>query len=63
MNQLYNPQEFAALVLRAVGNTKKKELLSGGSIYMQNYIVQHVGDYVCSPGTVSKKESRGEDDI
>ena len=25
MNQLYNPQEFAALVLRAVGNTKKKE--------------------------------------
>ena len=28
MNQLYNKQEFAALVLRAVGNTKKKEFAS-----------------------------------
>lgn len=28
MNQLYNKEEFAALVLRAVGNTKKKEFAS-----------------------------------
>ena len=28
MNQLYNKQEFAVLVLRAVGNTKKKEFAS-----------------------------------
>lgn len=28
MNQTYNKQEFAALVLRAVGNTKKKEFAS-----------------------------------
>lgn len=28
MNQLYNKKEFAALVLRAVGNTKKKEFAS-----------------------------------
>lgn len=52
-------QAFYALGLQGIGagnakfqvlsvtNTKKKELLSGGSIYMQNYIVQYVGDYVC----------------
>ncbi len=28
MNQLYNPDSFAALVTRAVGNTKKKEFAS-----------------------------------
>lgn len=38
--------EHAKFQVVSVTNTKKKELLSVGCIYMGNYTVQHVSDYV-----------------
>lgn len=38
--------ENAKFQVLSVTNTKKKELLSDGSIYMENYTVQPVSDYV-----------------
>ena len=53
MNQFYNKEEFAALVLRAVGNTKKKEFASLIEVTPE-YFSRIVNSKLANPPSVQK---------
>jgi len=53
MNQFYNKEDFAALVLRAVGNTKKKEFASLIEVTPE-YFSRIVNSKLANPPSVQK---------
>lgn len=53
MNQLYNPDDFAALVTRAVGNTKKKEFASYIEVTPE-YLSRILNAKLANPPSITK---------